>query len=292
MPMDRGSLSKVINAGRSTAFNVYDIGRRIPADDPVGKLFRNKTLNEAMFFKILERNATQYNTVSTVQTLMYFPYNLANVYEGGDSILFDDPSFNRMLGVKTGADSKSEESQVDYVMDLEILEMIYSLPTLDPFLLKSKSEQLDLDDRIHQFYFNISEDDWKRIRDQHLGDAVDGGGGLADRGAARPGDQDGDIPGARIRQMACGHDRVQGRGLEGCVVMFGNDENGHQITLASFFSLSTSSATDPTMTPAWRLAGSSTLSVVRRGVTSTPRSSGVSSSMGFFFAFMMFGREA
>ncbi|MDA0785342.1 MAG: hypothetical protein O3B37_03535 [Proteobacteria bacterium] len=164
MPMDRGSLSKVINAGRSTAFNVYDIGRRIPADDPVGKLFRNKTLNEAMFFKILERNATQYNTVSTVQTLMYFPYNLANVYEGGDSILFDDPSFNRMLGVKTGADSKSEESQVDYVMDLEILEMIYSLPTLDPFLLKSKSEQLDLDDRIHQFYFNISEDDWKRIR--------------------------------------------------------------------------------------------------------------------------------
>jgi hypothetical protein len=164
MPMDRGSLSKVINAGRSTAFNVYDIGRRIPANDPVGKLFRNKTLNEAMFFKIMERNETQYHTVSTVQTLMYFPYNLGNVYEGGDSILFDDPGFNRMLRVKTGADSKSEESQVDYVMDLEILEMVYSLPTLDPFLLKSKSEQLDLDDRIHPFYFNISEEDWKRIR--------------------------------------------------------------------------------------------------------------------------------
>lgn len=69
-----------------------------------------------------------------------------------------------MLQVKTGADSKSEESQVDYVMDLEILEMIYSLPTLDPFLLKSKSEQLDLDDRSHPSYFNISEEDWKRIR--------------------------------------------------------------------------------------------------------------------------------
>lgn len=164
MPMDRGSLSKVINAGRSTAFNVHEIARRIPADDPVGKLFRNKTLNEAMFFKIMERNETQYSTVSTVQTLMYFPYNLANVYEGGDSILFDDPGFNRMLRVKTGADSKSEESQVDYVMDLEILEMIYSLPTLDPFLLKSKSEQLDLDERIHPYYFNISEQDWKRIR--------------------------------------------------------------------------------------------------------------------------------
>ena len=125
----------------------------------MGSLFRNKTLNETLFFKIMERNVSQYHTVSTVQTLLYFPYNLANVHEGGDSILFDDPGFNRMLQVKTGADSKSEESQVDYVMDLEILEMIYSLPTLDPFLLKSKSEQLDLDGRIHPSYFNISEED-------------------------------------------------------------------------------------------------------------------------------------
>ena len=110
MPMDRTALSKVINAGRSTAFNVYEIGRRIPADDPVGRLFRNKTLNDTLFFKIMERNVSQYNTVSTVQTLLFFPYNLGNVYEGGDSVLFDDPGFNRMLQVKTEVDSTSEES--------------------------------------------------------------------------------------------------------------------------------------------------------------------------------------
>ena len=164
MPMERMELSKLINAGRSTAFNVMEIGRTIPADDPVGKLFRNKILNNSMFFKIMERSAGQYNRVSTVQTLLYFPYNLDNVHEGGDSILFDDPAFNKALQNKTGADSRNEESQVDYVMDLEILEMIYSLPTLDPFLLRSKSEQIDLDDRIHASYFTISEDDWKRIR--------------------------------------------------------------------------------------------------------------------------------
>lgn len=164
MPMDRMELSKIINAGRSTAFNVFEIGQRIPADDPIGKLFRNKTLNNTLFFKIMERNSSQYNTISTVQTLLYFPYNLNNVHEGGDSILFDDPNFNKALQIKTGADAKSEESQIDYVMDLEILEMIYSLPTLDPFLLRSKSEQLDLDDRIHPYYYMISEDDWKRIR--------------------------------------------------------------------------------------------------------------------------------
>jgi len=76
------------------------------------------------------------------------------------------------------------------------------------------------------------------------------------------------------------------------VAVFGDDENGHQITRASFFSLSTSSVTEPTLTPPWRFAGSSTLSVTRRGATSTASASGVSCSIGFFFAFMMLGSEA
>jgi len=44
--------------------------------------------------------------------------------------------------------------------------------------------------------------------------------------------------------------------------------------------------------PAERLAGSTTFSVVRRGVTSTPKSAGVFCAIGFDFAFMMFGSEA
>ena len=56
--------------------------------------------------------------------------------------------------------------------------------------------------------------------------------------------------------------------------------------------LSTSSATEPTLIPAERFGGSTTFSVVSRGVTSTPRSSGFSVSTGFFFAFMMLGSEA
>src|SRR5260370_6107639 len=89
-----------------------------------------------------------------------------------------------------------------------------------------------------------------------------------------------------------GGDGVQHGGLDRMVVVVGDDEYGHQITRASFFSLSTSSATEPTLTPPWRLAGSSTLSVIRRGVTSTPSSSGVIGTIGFFFAFMMLGSEA
>src|SRR5207248_1743275 len=88
-----------------------------------------------------------------------------------------------------------------------------------------------------------------------------------------------------------GH-RVQGGGLQRPVVVFGDDENGHQITRASFFNLSISSATEPTLTPPWRLAGSSTFKVTSRGAASTPSSSGVIVTIGFFFAFMMLGNEA
>src|ERR687890_245190 len=88
--------------------------------------------------------------------------------------------------------------------------------------------------------------------------------------------------------VAGGGDRGQRRGFQRVVVVFGNDEDGHQITRASFFSLSTSSVTEPTLTPPERFAGSSTFKVTRRGVTSTPSSSGVIVAIGFFFAFMMF----
>ena len=118
--------------------------------------------------------------------------------------------------------------------------------------------------------------------------------------------------------------------LETLVVVFGNDQNAHgsvplisilqrqdannstmgrfvvvlailasrreiacvQITFASVLSLATSSATSATFTPPWRAGGSVTFNVVCRGVTSTPNSSTVRASSGFFFAFMMLGRLA
>ena len=65
-----------------------------------------------------------------------------------------------------------------------------------------------------------------------------------------------------------------------------------EITLASLRSFSTSSCTEPTFLPAWRLAGSFTLTTVSRGAGSTPRSAGFTVSIGFLRAFMMLGSEA
>src|SRR5579872_1999941 len=85
---------------------------------------------------------------------------------------------------------------------------------------------------------------------------------------------------------------ASGGGFEGSAIMLGNDEKGHQITRASVMSLSTSSLTEATFLPPWRLAGSSTLRVMRRGAASTPSASGVITSIGFFLAFMILGSEA
>jgi hypothetical protein len=48
----------------------------------------------------------------------------------------------------------------------------------------------------------------------------------------------------------------------------------------------------PTFPPPTRCGGSVTFNVSRRGERSTPKSAAESFSMGFFLAFMMFGREA
>ena len=130
------------------------------------------------------------------------------------------------------------------------------------------------------------------VGQQHLGGAGDLRRRLGDRPARGARHQDVHIAARRFRDLRCGGHRVEGRGLQCPVVVFGDDENRHQITRASSLSLSTSSATEPTLTPPCRFAGSSTFKVTSRGVTSTPSCSGVMISIGFFLAFMMLGSEA
>ena len=105
-----------------------------------------------------------------------------------------------------------------------------------------------------------------RVREQHLLDAVELGGGVGDRLAARAGDEDVHVAAERLG----GGQRLVGRVLERLVVVLGEEEGRHQIAPASFLSLSTSSATVLTLTPALRCGGSAVLTISSRGLTSTP----------------------
>ncbi|MNF86713.1 hypothetical protein D3C84_691590 [compost metagenome] len=126
------------------------------------------------------------------------------------------------------------------------------------------------------------------IGHQDLGHAGDLGGGFGSGAYALACDQHVDITTYLLRS---GYG-VEGGGCQCGVRVFSNNQDSHQITFASFFSLSTSSATDLTLIPAWRAAGASTFRVFTVEAVETPRASGVTTSSGFFLAFMMFGSDA
>src|SRR5262249_57382150 len=104
------------------------------------------------------------------------------------------------------------------------------------------------------------------FRQQDLGDAVELGGSLRHRATTAPGNQHMHVGAERFR----GGQRLVGRILERLVVVFGGQEDCPHSTPASFLSLATSSATDPTLTPDLRVGGSLVLTISSRGFTSTP----------------------
>ncbi len=105
-----------------------------------------------------------------------------------------------------------------------------------------------------------------RVGEQHLGHAVKLGGGFRDRFAIVAGDQNVHLGAERLG----GGQRLVGRVLERDIVVLGEEKCRHQIAPASFLSLSTSSATDFTFTPALRTGGSEVLTTSSRGLMSTP----------------------
>ena len=108
--------------------------------------------------------------------------------------------------------------------------------------------------------------DCRAVRQQHLLDAVELGRGIGHRLGILAGDEDMHVAAQRLG----GGQRLAGRVLERLVVVLGDEKRGHQISPISFLSLSTSSPTVFTLTPALRPAGSVVLSTSSRGAMSTP----------------------
>ena len=125
------------------------------------------------------------------------------------------------------------------------------------------------------------------LGDVDLPDPVEPGAGLGGLRGPLADHQRGD----GVAHLAGGRERPGRHVVEHAVLLFGDQQNRHRITPVSR-SLPTSSPTEATLAPPWRAGGSTVFSTVRRGVTSTPKSSGVLASTGFFLAFMMLGSDA
>src|SRR6266508_825447 len=104
------------------------------------------------------------------------------------------------------------------------------------------------------------------VGEQDLLHPVELGGGFGYRPIALAGDHHVHVRAERLG----GGQRLVGRVLQRLVVVLGDEERGHDSTPTSFLSLSTSSPTVFTFTPALRPAGSVVLSTSSRGEMSTP----------------------
>ncbi len=162
--MNQSQLRNMIESGRAVALDCYAIGKTIADDDPIGKLFQNDILNKSVILKRYEKAPPSEPQSMTVNTLIYFPYDFNNAYEGGESLNFSDGGFHGALAFKISMGDPTKELIERVGEDMKLLNLFNSMHSLDPFLFKSRAEQADIEDTIHPSYFAISNDEWDSIR--------------------------------------------------------------------------------------------------------------------------------
>lgn len=162
--MDRSQLRNMIDSGRAIALDCHAIGQSIPDDDPVGKLFKTRVMNDSILMKRYEPARETARQPVVVTTVVYFPYDSKNVYEGGESLDFNDAAFHSALSMKIAKGDATGELLDQIQADMASLRLLNSMHSLDPFLLKSKAEQQEADGSIHDAYFAISQQEWDKIR--------------------------------------------------------------------------------------------------------------------------------
>lgn len=125
--------------------------------------FRTSSLNRVVVVKEARPmpGANPFAVDRPVGTKLYFPFNTANIYEGGRSIFVDDPRLEAVLADHVGL--QDVDSDTDAARDLRLIYALDDIPSLDPFLLKDKMqiEKIAVDDS----YFMIPDDEWTAIRE-------------------------------------------------------------------------------------------------------------------------------
>ena len=162
--MDRSQLRNMIASGRAVALDCHEIVSAIPKDDPLGPLFKTRIMNHSVILKRYEPALATARQPIVVTTVVHFPYDINKRYDGGESLDFNAYSFHSDLSFKISKDETTTEIQEQIDADMDVLKLMNAMHSLDPFMFKSKAEQMGFADRIHEAYFAISTKEWDKIR--------------------------------------------------------------------------------------------------------------------------------
>jgi hypothetical protein len=152
-------LKPMLDAGSPRVFNCNEMTQKILAKDPEApRFFRNKPLNTAVLIKDTVPASQRGNGGPAVGTKLYFPFNEANIYEGGRTIFLHEKALTTAIVERYGEGALPKEALDE---DLRILAILDKLPSLDPFLLKDAFLRAGIG--MNEAYFEVSAEAWAEI---------------------------------------------------------------------------------------------------------------------------------
>jgi len=152
-------LKPMLDTGSPRVFNCNVMTQKILAADlHAAQFFRTKALNTCVLIKDTAPESDSRKNGPSVGTKLYFPFNTANIYEGGRTIFIHDRHLEAAITEQYGAGALEPKA---FAEDLHILKILDRLPSLDPFLMKDVFLREKID--INPAYFVISQELWNEI---------------------------------------------------------------------------------------------------------------------------------
>ncbi|MEZ5961902.1 MAG: hypothetical protein R3C30_15990 [Hyphomonadaceae bacterium] len=123
-------------------------------------LFRNRRLNRSLILKhVVRPNERELFTRPTASaTKVILPYASSDLTLGGVSFMVGEMRFDKVVRETVGGYT----SDGDLLADLELLRVLASLPSFDPFLMRERLRHMGIDPA--RGYFDIAEADVARMR--------------------------------------------------------------------------------------------------------------------------------
>ena len=149
-------LKPMLTAGSSRVFNINEVYRKLTAEEVEDRfLFKNQQMHSLIVIKeaLTPDRDEPHPDKAGVGTKLYFPYNMANVYEGGRSAMLHSANLADVLHDQLGLHGEKLDDETS-IHDIKVLRVLDRLPSLDGFLM---SDALELEGFVpNERYFEIT----------------------------------------------------------------------------------------------------------------------------------------
>ncbi len=151
---ESGSTARVLNL--ALAFERFGDTEEFTAKP----LFRNKRLNRSLILKhsVRPNERELFTRPMTSATKVILPYSVKELELGGVSFLIGERRFERIVRDTV----EGYDNETDLQADVELLKVLGSLPSFDPFLMRERLRSLGIDPA--RCYFDLAEADVARMR--------------------------------------------------------------------------------------------------------------------------------